>query len=134
MCTRLNPPYFKQNMAQTLIQQAHTAIKNSAFLAAGLLLPALCTAQSAPSPQDTALLAGNCITCHGPGGQPPAGAGSSIPALRGQSAARLLERMQAFQAGQVADATVMPLLMQGYDKTQMQALARWFAESPAHKP
>ena len=89
MCTRLNPPYFKQNMAQTLIQQAHTAIKNSAFLAAGLLLPALCTAQSAPSPQDTALLAGNCITCHGPGGQPPAGAGSSIPALRGQSAAAI---------------------------------------------
>ncbi|HRP19465.1 MAG TPA: hypothetical protein PK925_02450 [Alicycliphilus sp.] len=120
-------------MAQTLIQQAHTAIKNSAFLAAGLLLPALCTAQSAPSPQDTALLAGNCITCHGPGGQPPAGAGSSIPALRGQSAARLLERMQAFQAGQVADATVMPLLMQGYDKAQMQALARWFAQ-PAEKP
>ena len=133
MCTRLNPPYFKQNMAQTLIQQAHTAIKNSAFLAAGLLLPALCTAQSAPSPQDTALLAGNCITCHGPGGQPPAGAGGSIPALRGQSAARLLERMQAFQAGQVADATVMPLLMQGYDKAQMQALARWFAQ-PAEKP
>ena len=30
-------------MAQTLIQQAHTAIKNSAFLAAGLLLPALMT-------------------------------------------------------------------------------------------
>ncbi len=134
MCTRLNPPYFKQNMAQTLIQQAHTAIKNSAFLAAGLLLPALCTAQSAPSPQDTALLAGNCITCHGPGGQPPAGAGSRLPALRGQSAARLLERMQAFQAGQVADATVMPLLMQGYDKAQMQALARWFARPTEQQP
>ena len=42
--------------------------------------------------------------------------------------------MQAFQAGQVADATVMPLLMQGYDKAQMQALARWFARPTEQQP
>ncbi|WP_404300604.1 c-type cytochrome [Alicycliphilus denitrificans] len=91
-------------------------------------------AQPPISPQDTALLAGNCVTCHGPGGQPPAGADTSIPGLRGQSSAALLERMQAFQAGRVAGATVMPLLMQGYDVAQMQALARWFAKPPAERP
>ena len=124
----------RQKQAATLIQQALIAIKNLVLLAAYLLLPSLCAAQSAPSPQDIALLAGNCVTCHGPGGQPPAGADNSIPALRGQTAARLLERMQAFQAGQVADATVMPLLMQGYDAAQLQALARWFARPAEQQP
>ena len=89
-------------------------------------------AQPLPSPQDTALLAGTCVTCHGPGGQPPAG--SSIPALRGQSSTALLARMQAFQAGQVAGATVMPRLMQGYDAAQLQALAEWFAQPPTEAP
>ena len=121
----------RQKQPAALIQQASTAIKNTVLLAAGLL-PGLCAAQTAPGPQDVALLAGNCVTCHGPDGRAPPG--SSIPTLRGRSSAELLERMQAFQAGRVAGATVMPLLMQGYDKAQMQALARWFAESPAHKP
>ena len=87
--------------------------KNSAFLAAGLLLPALCTAQSAPSPQDTAPARRQLHHLPWPWRPATSGGRSSIPPLRGQSAARLLERMQAFQAGQVADATVMPLLMQG---------------------
>lgn len=96
--------------------------------------PARSSAQAAPaSPLDTALLAGNCVTCHGPDGRPPAGS-SSIPALRGQTSAALLERMQAFKAGRVAGATVMPLLMQGYDLEQMQALARWFAAPPGGRP
>ena len=124
----------RQKQATALIQQSLIAIKNVVLLANYLLLPSLCTAQSAPSPQDIALPAGNCVTCHGPGGQPPAGADNSIPALRGQTAARLLERMQAFQAGQVADATVMPLLMQGYDAAQLQALARWFARPAEQQP
>ena len=89
-------------------------------------------AQPLPSPQDTALLAGTCVTCHGPGGQPPAG--SSIPALRGQSSTAGLARMQAFHAGQVAGATVMPLLMQGHDAAQLQALAQWFAQPPTEAP
>ncbi|MBS0293820.1 MAG: hypothetical protein JSS01_15025 [Proteobacteria bacterium] len=84
--------------------------------------------------RNTALLAANCVTCHGPGGQPPAGSTGSIPALRGLSSDALLERMQAFKAGRVANATVMPLLMQGYDAAQMQALAEWFASPAADKP
>ena len=101
-----------------------------------LFMLAPCAAQTLPalSARDVAVLAGTCVTCHGPGGQPPAGSDNSIPALRGQSAARLLEHMQAFQAGQVADATVMPLLMQGYDAAQLQALARWFARPAEQQP
>ena len=96
------------------------------------LLPPCLAHTPPPSPQDVALLAGTCVTCHGPGGQPPAG--SSIPALRGQSSTALLARMQAFQAGQVAGATVMPLLMQGHDAAQLQALAQWFAQPPTEAP
>ncbi len=83
---------------------------------------------------DTALLAAACVTCHGPGGRPPAGSTGSIPSLRGLGRAALLERMQAFQAGRVAGATVMPLLMQGYDAAQLQALAQWFADPATDKP
>lgn len=114
--------------------KAQAAIKIFAlWIGACLLLPTQAQTLTAPSAQDTALLAGNCTTCHGPGDQPPAGSTGSIPALRGQSAAALLERMQAFKAGQVTGATVMPLLMQGYDAAQMQALAQWFARPQTEK-
>ncbi len=101
-----------------------------------LLAP--CAAQTLPPLplQDAALLAGTCVTCHGPGGQPPAslaGTARSIPTLRGQSSAALLRQMQAFKAGRVAGATVMPLLMQGYDTAQMQALAAWFSDPATEK-
>lgn len=101
-----------------------------------LLLLAPCTAQTLPAlaPADAALLAGTCVTCHGPGGRPPAGSTGSIPSLRGQGSAALLARMQAFKAGRVEGATVMPLLMQGYDAAQMQALAQWFADPAMDQP
>ena len=99
------------------------------------LLPPCLAHTPPPSPQDVALLAGTCVTCHGPGGQPPAGSPDrSIPTLRGQSSAALLARLQAFQAGQVAGATVMPRLMQGYDAAQLQALAEWFARLGQEAP
>ena len=125
-------------MPLALATQAQAAITSIAFTALALTLP--CAAQTAAPAAaalqnlDTALLASNCTTCHGPGGQPPAGGSGSIPALRGQGSAALLERMQAFKAGRVAGATVMPLLMQGYDAAQMQALAQWFAQPAKAKP
>ena len=128
-------------MPLALAMQARTAIVSIALAVCCLAQPraaespARSSAQAASASQlDTALLAGNCVTCHGPGGRPPAGGTGSIPALRGQSSAALLERMQAFKAGRVAGATVMPLLMQGYDLEQMQALARWFAAPPGGRP
>ncbi len=87
-----------------------------------LLAPLAVGAQ--PRAQDVSVLAGTCFNCHGPGGHSP---GGGIPSLRGQAATHLLQRMQAFKAGQAADATVMPRLMKGYDDAQLQALAQWFA-------
>jgi cytochrome c553 len=96
--------------------------------AALLLLATACQAGERVPPQDTAVLAATCFTCHGPNGQPPDG-GSSIPGLRGRSAGFLLQRMRAFKAaghGPDPNATIMPLLLQGYDDAQIEALARWF--------
>lgn len=75
---------------------------------------------------NTAVLAANCTTCHGVDGR---GSGD-IPALRGRPAAHLIKRMMAFKNHQVtgANATVMPLMMQGYSATQIEALAQWFAK------
>lgn len=112
------------------------------MLGCALLLPALgsAAAQAAPSPkepaaQDVAVLAGTCHTCHGPGSQAPSNSIENglrgIPSLRGRSAAFLLQRMRAFKAIDPAradaSATIMPLLLQGYDDAQIKALADWFA-------
>jgi cytochrome c553 len=89
-------------------------------------------AQRVP-PRDVAVLAATCATCHGPNGQPPDG-GASIPGLRGRDAAFLLQRMRAFKAaghGPDAGATIMPLLLRGYDDAQIEALARWFGRREA---
>ena len=118
------------------MQRAQAAIRKCVPWAVHLAMlgPGAAYPQPALSPQNVALLAGTCATCHGPGGRPPAGAASSIPALRGQGSAALLAQMQAFKAGPVAGATVMPLLMQGFDAAQMQALAQWFADPATEKP
>ncbi|SDM72036.1 hypothetical protein SAMN05428957_11318 [Oryzisolibacter propanilivorax] len=84
----------------------------------------------APSGLELQLLAGTCFACHGPDGQPPAGAAERLPRLRGRPAAELLQRLRALRAGQVDGASVMPLLLQGYDDGQLRALAQWFAEPP----
>ncbi len=81
-----------------------------------------------PRPLDMEVLAGTCFACHGPQGVPPAGAAEVLPRLRGRPAAELLRLMRAFRQGQMPQASVMPLLMQGYDDAQMQALAQWFAQ------
>ncbi|MGB3070562.1 MAG: c-type cytochrome [Ottowia sp.] len=107
----------------------------AALLGLMLLGPAWCQAQenAAPhlSPQDIAVLAATCFTCHGPNGQPPDDTPGGIPGLRGRSADSLLQRLRAFKAigheKSNANATIMPLLMQGYDDAQIEALAQWFA-------
>lgn len=100
-----------------------------------LLLPALGQAQEQTrprlTPQDVAVLAATCLTCHGPHGQPPGDLPGGIPRLQGRSSDFLLQRLRAFKAlkheKSDANATIMPLLMQGYDDAQIEALAQWFA-------
>lgn len=96
----------------------------AAWLAVLLALPGLAwaAADAAPGLQDVSVLAGTCANCHRPDGR----TGGDIPALRGQPASRLLQRMQSFKAGTALDATVMTRLMKGYDDAQIQALAQWF--------
>ena len=142
--------------AQTLAVQALPAIKKISIHLCLLALPGLAWAAAgsappdpppqpgaaaggaapqaappaAPSPLDMALLAGTCFACHGAQGVAPPAAAQAMPRLQGRPAAELLQRMQALRRGQVAQASVMPLLLQGYDEAQLQALAQWFAQSP----
>lgn len=75
------------------------------------------------SPEAISVLAGSCANCHGPDGNGSAG----IPPLRGLPESQLSARLLAFHAGTVADTTVMTRLMKGYDRPQIEALAKWFA-------
>jgi len=105
--------------------------KAALALALALPLAAACQAGQGATPQDLAVLAATCFTCHGPNGQPPGNRPGSIPGLRGRSAGFLLQRLREFKAMGLeragADATIMPLLLQGYDEVQIEALAQWFA-------
>ena len=104
----------------------------------GIAVLGACTAQAANkgSPplrkQDVAVLAATCVTCHA-----PVSTRGGIPALQGQRADYLLTRMRAFKAIEPnkanADSTIMPLLLQGYDDAQIEALAQWFSTLEAQR-
>ncbi|MBK1690231.1 c-type cytochrome [Rubrivivax gelatinosus] len=89
----------------------------TAALAAGTPLP------------DVSMLAGACSNCHRAG--PATSSPASIPTLQGFSEEQLRQRLAAFRAGQVPDATVMPRLMRALGDDEIAALARWFAQGPA---
>ena len=89
-------------------------------VACGMGLSPLAAA-AGPSRDDAAVLAGACVNCHGVGEKSP------IPDLRGMPEAHLRSRLLAFHEGKAADATVMTRLMRGYDRAQIEALAKWFA-------
>ncbi len=82
--------------------------------------------KAVPNRQDIAVLAATCVTCHAPQSTP-----GGIPALSDHTADALLARLSAFKsmghAASNAHATIMPLLLQGYDDAQIAALATWFA-------
>lgn len=75
------------------------------------------------SPDAVSVLAGSCANCHGPDGKGSA----TIPPLLGLPENQLRARLLAFHEGMVQDATVMTRLMKGYDRPQIEALAKWFA-------
>jgi cytochrome c553 len=49
-----------------------------------------------------------------------------VPALAGQPAAQLVEKLKAFQRGE-RPSTIMQQIAKGYSDAQIDALARWFA-------
>lgn len=85
---------------------------------------------AARPPLGIAVLAATCVTCHAPATAP-----GGIPLLEGLDRALMLARLRAFKAIDPAQATttstIMPLLLQGYDDDELQALATWFAARKA---
>lgn len=114
-------------LALSLMYKAQSAIKKIVLWTVVLIsFPSVCMAQtSAPRPLgETAVLAATCVTCHS---AQPSASSADIPSLSGRSAEQLQRSLQALQSGRVADATVMPQLLQGLSTQQLQALAYWFA-------
>ncbi|MEO7761477.1 MAG: c-type cytochrome [Casimicrobiaceae bacterium] len=68
------------------------------------------------------LLASNCANCHGTDGRSQGG----MPALSGQTKARLVEAMQEFKSGK-RPATIMHQLSKGYTDAEINALAGYFS-------
>lgn len=77
----------------------------------------------AQSDLQTAVLAGSCASCHGTDGHSP----GSIPPIAGRPEAVLRAQLEAFKAGQPADATVMTRIAKGFSDEQIEALARHFS-------
>ena len=96
------------------------AIITAAILSASAL-PASAAQNGAPTAAETVVLAGPCVTCHGPDG---AGAGG-IPAIKGRPAPVLLDKLTAFKQGS-EPSTIMGRLAKGYSDEQLERLARHF--------
>lgn len=71
-------------------------------------------------------LAATCANCHGTNGQ----AQGSAVSLAGYDAAKFVDTMKAFAAGQ-REATVMHQLAKGYTDDQLKAMAGFFASQKA---
>ena len=84
-------------------------------------------AQHAEAPQagsdDGARLAATCTGCHGTDGKT---VGDALPALAGQSKQALLASLMAFKSGE-RSATVMTQLAKGYNDTDLEKIASFFA-------
>jgi cytochrome c553 len=83
-------------------------------------------AGSAVADPATALLAGGCANCHGPGGRSP----GSIPGIAGVPAAVLEAQLLAFRGDQIPGTTVMNRIAKGFSEAELKALAAWYAAQP----
>jgi cytochrome c553 len=97
------------------------ATGGAASAAVALLLVAGGAALAETNPS---VLAGSCANCHGPNGVSP----GDIPSIAGAPYDVLKAQLEAFRAGEPADATIMPRLMRAYSDAEIDALARWFSE------
>lgn len=67
-------------------------------------------------------LAATCTGCHGPQGRSV----SEIPSLSGRAESELAKLFREFRDG-ARKGTVMPQHATGYDKDQIDRIAKWFA-------
>ncbi len=99
--------------------------KKKLILVGGLALMPL-HAYAADEPERTerytAILANNCFTCHGPGGQSP----GEIPSLNRLSAADLATALKQFRSGERA-STVMGRHAKGYSEADIDSIAQYIA-------
>ncbi|OWQ85525.1 hypothetical protein CDN98_16550 [Roseateles terrae] len=72
-------------------------------------------------------LAATCAACHGTDGRSTAD--DALPRLAGRPATEIAAALRAFKSG-ARPGTVMPQLAKGYDDTQIDLLARYFAAQP----
>lgn len=73
--------------------------------------------------QSAVYLAGNCTTCHGPGGRSVA----EMPELAGLSPAYFVEQVALFRDGK-RQGTIMNQIAKGYTEAEIAALAEWFSK------
>jgi sulfide dehydrogenase cytochrome subunit len=85
-------------------------------------VPVARAADVAPYPTLGRDVAANCANCHGTDGR----SRGAIPALAGQDASAILQRMRGFRDGRRA-ATVMQQIAKGYTDAQLQAAAAYLA-------
>jgi sulfide dehydrogenase cytochrome subunit len=96
--------------------------------AAALLMAATApVAAETPSATDAAMLAGGCMSCHGPQGVSP----GAMPSIAGRPEQELATLLLAFHAGEIPGTTVMTRLMKGFAPEEIAALARYYAALPA---
>lgn len=67
-----------------------------------------------------------CAGCHGTDGAAP---GHTIPIIGGQDAAYLAKAMRAYQSGG-RSYYVMKIIAAGFEDSQIEAIASWFAARP----
>lgn len=101
-----------------------TVSPGAASLVLGLALGAATPVAAQTSGEDLSILAGTCVTCHGPQGRSV----GAMPTIAGKPAAELEAMMLGFRDGSRTTGTVMPRLMKGFSEAQIAALATWFEE------
>jgi cytochrome subunit of sulfide dehydrogenase len=80
---------------------------------------------AAQSPADIAVLAGSCASCHGTDGRSP----GPVAAIAGRPEAAMAAQLKAFKADTPPPGTtIMNRIAKGYSDTQLEALAKYFAQ------
>ena len=105
--------------------------RNGLVLIAAALLCCQWVQAQTPAPTEGDRGAGRrlyatCASCHGTEGKPVAG--TSLPALAGQSTEALTASMKAFQEG-TRPATIMHQIAKGYTSEQIELIADYLATS-----